>query len=59
MKDIIDFSTGDIISGEKTISEMGEQILDLCIKTASGEFVPKAVMLHQDNFIPWKRGISL
>lgn len=59
MKDIIDFSTGDVITGQKTIQEMGEEILELCIKTASGEIVPKAVQLHQDDFIPWKRGISL
>lgn len=59
MQDIIDFSTGAIISGEKTIAQMGEEILELCIQTASGEFIPKAVQLHQDDFIPWKRGISL
>ncbi|NCW13331.1 MAG: hypothetical protein EBV82_09285, partial [Chitinophagia bacterium] len=39
--------------------EMGEEILDYCIKAASGEVIPKAVQLHQDDFIPWKRGVSL
>ena len=59
MSDIIDIDTGPIISGEKTIEEMGEEILDYCIKAASGEIIPKAVQLAQDDFIPWKRGVSL
>ena len=59
MHDIIDIDCGPIISGEKTIEEMGEDILDYCIKAASGEIIPKAVQLNQDDFIPWKRGVSL
>lgn len=59
MKDIIDIDTGPIIEGEKTIEEMGEEILEYCIKAASGEVIPKAVLLNQDDFIPWKRGVSL
>lgn len=59
MKDIIDIDTGPIIEGEKSIEEMGEEILEYCIKAASGEVIPKAVLLNQDDFIPWKRGVSL
>lgn len=59
MPDIIDINTGPIISGEKSIAEMGEEILEFVIKTASGEVVTKAEQLHQDDFIPWKRGVSL
>ncbi|MEO7485795.1 MAG: altronate dehydratase family protein [Ferruginibacter sp.] len=59
MKDIIDIDCGPIISGEKTIEQMGEDILDYCIKAASGDIIPKAVQLNQDDFIPWKRGVSL
>jgi altronate hydrolase len=59
MKDIIDIDTGPIISGEKTIEEMGEEILEFCISVASGQVIPKAVQLAQDDFIPWKRGVSL
>ncbi|MBN8876642.1 MAG: altronate dehydratase [Sphingobacteriales bacterium] len=59
MGDIIDINTGPIIDGEKTIEEMGEEILEYCIKAASGEVIPKAVLLNQDDFIPWKRGVSL
>jgi altronate hydrolase len=59
MADIIDIDTGPIITGEKTIEQMGEEILEYCIKAASGEVTPKAVLLGQDDFIPWKRGVSL
>ena len=59
MNDIIDIDCGPVIDGEKTIEQMGEDILDYCIKAASGEVIPKAVLLNQDDFIPWKRGVSL
>lgn len=59
MGDIIDINTGPVIDGEKTIEQMGEEILEYCIKAASGEVTPKAVLLNQDDFIPWKRGVSL
>lgn len=59
MSDIIDINTGPVIEGEKTIEQMGEEILEYCIKAASGEIIPKAVQLNQDDFIPWKRGVSL
>lgn len=59
MSDIIDINTGEIIDGLKTIPQMGEEILEFCIKVASGELLPKAVQLNQDDFIPWKRGVSL
>lgn len=59
MSDIIDIDTGGVISGEKSLAQMGEEILEYCIKAASGEVIPKAVLLNQDDFIPWKRGVSL
>ncbi|MCX6315774.1 MAG: altronate dehydratase family protein [Bacteroidetes bacterium] len=59
MNDIIDIDCGPVIEGEKTIAQMGEEILNYCIKAASGEITPKAVLLNQDDFIPWKRGVSL
>jgi altronate hydrolase len=59
MHDIIDIDTGAIVSGEKTVEQMGEAILDLAIEVASGEVRTKAELLAQDDFIPWKRGISL
>jgi altronate hydrolase len=59
MPDIIDIDAGGIISGEKTIEQMGEMILDLSIQVASGDIHTKAELLGQDDFIPWKRGVSL
>jgi altronate hydrolase len=59
MPDIIDIDTGPIIAGETTIEQMGEIILEGMIQVASGETQTKAEMLKQDDFIPWKRGVSL
>src|SRR5437762_6916486 len=59
MTDIIDIDTGAIISGESTIQQMGEAILDHVIQVASGELRTKAEQKGQEDFIPWKRGVSL
>ncbi|TXE12163.1 UxaA family hydrolase [Algoriphagus aquimarinus] len=59
MPDIIDINTGFVISGEKNIQQMGEEILEKVIRVASGEEKSKAMILGQDDFIPWKRGVSL
>ena len=59
MSDIIDINAGTVITGEDTIATKGEEILEYIIRTASGEYTPKAVGLGQDDFIPWKRGVSL
>jgi altronate hydrolase len=59
MPDIIDINCGTIIEGTETIQEAGERILDYIIEVASGNAVPKAVQLGQDDFIPWRRGVSL
>jgi altronate hydrolase len=59
MPDIIDIDTGGIISGEKTIEQMGEEVLDLVIQVATGNIRTKAESKGQEDFIPWKRGISL
>ena len=58
MSDIIDFNTGSIIEGSKTIEQAGEELLDFVIEVASGKQT-KARQLRQDDFIPWKRGMSL
>jgi altronate hydrolase len=59
MHDIIDFNTGTVITGEDTIQTKGEELFDFIIKVASGEITTKAAWLEQDDFIPWKRDISL
>jgi altronate hydrolase len=38
---------------------MGEQILELVIQVANGETQTKAEQKNQQDFIPWKRGVSL
>lgn len=59
MPDIIDINCGTIIEGAETISQNAARILDYVIEVASGNIVPKAVTLGQDDFIPWRRGVSL
>ena len=59
MPDIIDIDAGPVVRGEKTIEDMGEEILEFIVKVASGEVMCKADILNQDDFIPWKRGVSL
>jgi altronate hydrolase len=59
MSDIIDVDAGAVVSGEKTIEQMGETILDYVVGVASGDTHTKAEMLAQRDFIPWKRGVSL
>jgi altronate hydrolase len=57
--DIIDVDAGPIISGEATIEQTGEAILEAAVRVASGETRTKSELLGQDDFIPWKRGVSL
>ncbi|NQZ56155.1 MAG: altronate dehydratase [Lentisphaeraceae bacterium] len=59
MDDIIDFSSGDIITGEKGLDELAEELLALCVDACSGSYESKSQILGQDDFLPWKRGISL
>lgn len=59
MPDIIDINCGTIIEGEETIAEAASRMLDYVIELASGNIKTKAEKLGQDDFIPWKRGVSL
>ena len=59
MPDIIDLDSGAVIRGEKSIEVMGEEILEYVIQVAGGKVASKADILGQDDFIPWKRGVSL
>jgi len=59
MSDIIDFNAGTVISGDKTIPEAADELLEHIIKIASGEEKTKADLLNQNDFIPWRRGVSL
>jgi altronate hydrolase len=59
MPDVIDFDCGPVISGEQTIEQNADDMLELIIKIASGQQLTQAQRLAQDDFIPWKRGVSL
>jgi altronate hydrolase len=59
MSDIIDIDTGGIITGKKSIDEMADEMLEFIINVASGTIKTKAAILNQNDFIPWKRGVSL
>jgi len=43
---------------DATVEEIAECVLDFVIKVASGEVRTRAEQLGQDDFIPWKRGVS-
>lgn len=59
MPDVIDFDSGPIIDGEQSIEQNADALLDYIIRLASGEELTQAERLGQDDFIPWKRGVSL
>jgi len=59
MSDIIDFDAGVIVTGDATVQECGEKLLELTIDVASGKHFTKAELRGQIDFIPWKRGVSL
>ncbi|WP_339754281.1 altronate dehydratase family protein [Algoriphagus aquimarinus] len=58
MNDLIDLDAGGITRGEATIEQVGEAFLEEIIAVASGQET-KAMKLEQNDFIPWKRGVSL
>ena len=59
MSDIIDIDTGPIIRGEATLEQVGDSMLETMLQVASGKTLSKAEILGQNDFIPWKRGVSL
>lgn len=59
LPDLIDFDTGAVIRGESTPDDLAEEMLEMLIEVASGRKQTKAQLLGQDDFQPWKRGVSL
>ncbi|MEC9123868.1 MAG: altronate dehydratase, partial [Verrucomicrobiota bacterium] len=55
----VDFDTGPIIEGKETVESLSESLLDEVIAYASGLKKTKAVVQGRDDFLPWKRGMSL
>jgi altronate hydrolase len=58
MPDIIDLDAGGIILGSESIEQVGEQLLEMIVRTAGGEYLTKAERLGQEDFIPWRRCLS-
>lgn len=59
MNDIIDFDAGSLINKDVDMKDLANDLFKLCIDTASGVYMTKATRLSQDDFIHWKRGVSL
>ncbi|WP_457808900.1 UxaA family hydrolase [Kushneria sp. EE4] len=59
MFDAIDFDAGPIVEGTSSIDALADALLERCIETASGRYQSCASRLDQQDFIPWKRGVSL
>ena len=58
-KEYIDFDTGSIIDGTESVESLAEKLLDEVIAYASGIKKTKADLQGRDDFLPWKRGMSL
>ena len=59
MPDIIDFNCGTMITENHDLETLGDLLLEQIIQTASGTIQTKTSILKQQDFIPWKRGVSL
>jgi altronate hydrolase len=59
MEDIIDIDTGTILTSGENIIQAGDRILEFVIDVAGGRKRTKAEAHGQNDFIPWKRGVSL
>ena len=58
LDDLIDFDCGPVIDG-KPLPDVANELLDLVIATAGGQYRAKADNLQQYDFQFWKRDISL
>ncbi|MBD0413578.1 UxaA family hydrolase [Oryzicola mucosus] len=60
MEEDMDVNCGDIASGEKTIEQMGREMFELIIETASGRKTKSEEFGYGDNeFVPWHLGATL
>ena len=56
----MDINCGRIVDGEATIQEMGQDIFDLVVSTASGELSKSEKLgIGADEFVPWTVGAIL
>jgi altronate hydrolase len=59
MHDIIDADCGAIVTENRSVDETADALMETVLRIASGETRTKAEQNQQDDFIPWKRGVSL
>jgi len=60
MEEDMDVNCGLIASGDKTIEQMGHEIFELIVETASGRKTKSEVFGYGDNeFVPWHLGATL
>ncbi len=60
MEEDMDVNCGVIASGEKTIPQMGREIFELIVETASGRRTKSEGFGYGDNeFVPWHLGATL
>lgn len=60
MEDDMDIDCGPIAAGEKTIHQMGREIFELIVDTASGRKTRSEEFGYGDNeFVPWHLGATL
>ncbi|MDO9498471.1 UxaA family hydrolase [Falsiroseomonas sp.] len=59
LEEDMDITCGEILDGTASLSEMGERILDLLLRTASGEPTKSEQLgLGKHEFAPWQIGIT-
>jgi len=60
MADDMDINCGAILDGGMSVEEMGKQIFDLILKTASGQRSRSELLGYgEDEFAPWHLGATL
>jgi altronate hydrolase len=59
LNDVIYINAGAIITGEQTIEEVGGLSLNLSSGLQAVNKGQKTMVSGHDDFIPWRRGISL
>ena len=60
MRDDMDINCGTIIDGQATVEEMGRQIFERILATASGEKTRSELLgMGENEFVPWTVGAIL
>jgi altronate dehydratase large subunit len=54
MPDDIDFDAGRLLSGERTLDELGDELLAMVVNVASGELTKPERLGHREYFITYK-----